>query len=780
MRTIMAWVVAAWCGVAGAQAVDIEWVTVGDPGNASELSGGTSVGGSGPGRYCGRVRYAYAIGKYEVTAGQYAEFLNAVATTDTYGLYNQEMDVDSGLPDAEYGCNIKRTGMSGSYSYSVAPDWANRPVNFVSWGDAARFANWLHNGQPSGTQDATTTEAGAYALNGATSDAALNAVTREPDGRMFVPSEDEWYKAAYYDGDAEAYYNYPTGSDTPPTWEVPPGTNMTAGSANHWFPQLGPAIGAPYYRTEVGAYDAKPSVSPYGTFDQGGNVWEWNEAIMAGPARGLHGGAYSEAVGLMQAGYRDKAYPTVESGSIGFRVTLVDAVCGNLIIQPEIGETCDDGNIIDGDGCSSTCQEEYCGDGTVQEGLDELCDDGNTLAGDGCGADCLTEVCGNGALQPGLGELCDDGNTLAGDGCGADCLTEVCGNGVLQPELGEACDDGNLDDGDGCNSACQEEYCGDGLVQEGLGELCDDGNTIAGDGCNESCQTEACGNGVYQPELGEQCDDGNTVNEDGCTADCYIEYCGDGTVQIGLGEQCEDGNVVGGDGCDAECHTEVCGNGVTQPLLDEECDDGNTVDGDGCDALCVIEYCGDGILQAGIGEACDDGNHIGGDGCDANCYEEVCGNGITQPALGEVCDDGNILDGDGCSADCRVAGIPCDDDLDCVFANNNCCEWDMCGTITPGLCDPPIPNMYGDLCGADFPLPPNGAVGLTDIICSLNAFGVGNLMNCPNADIASVIPADCPRGNHVVGLTDILKVLDAFGAPSSPTATFFCDCPQNP
>jgi len=136
-------------------------------------------------------QYCYEIGKHEVTAGQYCEFLNAVAGTDTYDLYRTEMgDTNS------CGCNIKRTGSSGSYTYNVDPDWANRPVNFVSWGDAARFCNWLHNGKPTGPQDLSTTEDGAYLVDGAMTDEQLMAVPRKPDATYVIPTEDEWYKAA--------------------------------------------------------------------------------------------------------------------------------------------------------------------------------------------------------------------------------------------------------------------------------------------------------------------------------------------------------------------------------------------------------------------------------------------------------------------------------------------------------------------------------------------------------------------------------------------------------
>ena len=86
------------------------------------------------------------------------------------------------------------------------------------------------------------------------------------------------------------YWDFPTESDTVPTSEPPPGTDMTNGSANYY--SSGHVIGSPYYRTEVGAYDAKPSDSPYGTFDQGGNVYEWNEAVLFDSDRGLRGGSF--------------------------------------------------------------------------------------------------------------------------------------------------------------------------------------------------------------------------------------------------------------------------------------------------------------------------------------------------------------------------------------------------------------------------------------------------------------------------------------------------------
>src|SRR5262245_20669897 len=98
-----------------------------------------------------------------------------------------------------YGCNIQRNGAPGSYTYTVAYDWAKRQVNFTSLVDAARFANCLTNGQHAGSQSLNTTEDGSYYLNGATTDVVLMAVTRKPDARYVIPTEDEWYKATYYD-----------------------------------------------------------------------------------------------------------------------------------------------------------------------------------------------------------------------------------------------------------------------------------------------------------------------------------------------------------------------------------------------------------------------------------------------------------------------------------------------------------------------------------------------------------------------------------------------------
>jgi cysteine-rich repeat protein len=154
-----------------------------------------------------------------------------------------------------------------------------------------------------------------------------------------------------------------------------------------------------------------------------------------------------------------------------------------------------------------------CGDGVLDSC--ETCDDGNNVDGDGCSADCVLETCGNGVLDP--GEQCDDGNDVDGDGCDHNCLATGCGNCIVDP--GEECDDGNGAIEDHCDPNCTLPRCGNGFV--GFGETCDDGNTLGGDGCSATCEPEACGNSVV--DAGESCDDGNQVSGDGCDAHCRLE-----------------------------------------------------------------------------------------------------------------------------------------------------------------------------------------------------------------------------------------------------------------
>jgi fibro-slime domain-containing protein len=346
-------------------------------------------------------------------------------------------------------------------------------------------------------------------------------------------------------------------------------------------------------------------------------------------------------------------------------VLTVTLTCGDGKIEGN--EACDDGNTVSGDGCSSTCTIEpgytcptpgqpcvlisttdasgpVCGNGKVEAG--ETCDDGNTVSGDGCSSTCQIETgyycpqpgqpcqleCGDGVVE--TGEQCDLGaqNGVAGSGCTSTCTivpgyacplaghpcvktgqASTCGNGVL--DTGEQCDLGaqNGVAGSGCSATCSIT----------LGYYCD-----AGISCVQA-PPNTCGNGVVNPP--EQCDLGaqNGVAGSGCTAVCTVV----------AGYACTDAGTCALDQLDK------CGNGVLDP--GELCDDGNTTPGDGCSGVCTIEP---GWSCPTAGKPCT--------------YLWVCGNGIVDP--GEQCDLGPLNgEGDGgsasgCTATCQVAsGYTC-------------------------------------------------------------------------------------------------------------------------
>jgi formylglycine-generating enzyme len=231
--------------------------------------------------------------------------------------------------DARGGISFNAGAASGE-KYTIRTSMGDKPVNYVSWYDAARFTNWLHNGQGAGS-----TETGAYTLSGNT-----GIITKDVGASVWLPSEDEWYKAAYYDPTPGAstnnYWLYPTRSDTVPTV----GTATTLGDifnpgANVANYARGADWGTPVVQdgnvTTVGSAAAD---NYFGTADQGGNVWEWNDAVISGSSRGLRGGSWNLSFPFELFLRASSPYgndPTFETYDVGFRVASVPEPSGLVL-----------------------------------------------------------------------------------------------------------------------------------------------------------------------------------------------------------------------------------------------------------------------------------------------------------------------------------------------------------------------------------------------------------------------------------------------------------------
>jgi formylglycine-generating enzyme required for sulfatase activity len=317
------------CGIINAArgAVQFDWVTVGNPGNAADAGYGF-----------GAVSYVYRISRLETTNAQYVEFLNAVdpAGGNALGLYDSRMSSNSGGVAYRGGIDFVPAAPGGP-KYVPKPGEANQPVVWVSWMDVARFVNWLSNGQGAGGP-----ESGAY-------DMSAPVPQRSASATFVIPSEDEWYKAAYFDPTASpsvpggtTYQRYPMRSNTGPHSDQPPGAAAIASDVANIFRIDGPT-GGPYdpgyavtgsstldpsinYKTAVGAYPG--AASYFGTLDQAGNVREWNESTTDLPgfpvgARGLRGGSWTSGETITRKDIRGYDAMTDANHERGFRVAYV-------------------------------------------------------------------------------------------------------------------------------------------------------------------------------------------------------------------------------------------------------------------------------------------------------------------------------------------------------------------------------------------------------------------------------------------------------------------------
>jgi len=273
--------------ISSAETINIETFTVGDPGNPEDPATGF-----------GSVGYSYSIGKYEVTNSEFVAFLNAVDPkgTNPSGVYNEQMASDT------RGGILFNADAPTSSKYRLKANMGNKPVVYVNWFDAARFCNWMSNGQ-----GAATMETGAYTLaglgEGVVASPAKNAINPNTGfpPTWWIPSENEWYKAAYYDPETDRpagpYWAYPTRSDTVPAVA----TANAAGDISN----PGPNVANYNYAwdstngnvTTVGSAGVR-SASFYGTFDQGGDVAEIVD--VSSTRLNLRGGSWEDAAAALE------------------------------------------------------------------------------------------------------------------------------------------------------------------------------------------------------------------------------------------------------------------------------------------------------------------------------------------------------------------------------------------------------------------------------------------------------------------------------------------------
>jgi formylglycine-generating enzyme len=313
-----------------AQAITIDTVTVGNPGNAPYT--GNSIGN------LGAVAYTYRIGTYEVTNAQYCEFLNAklpniadpetgaLLPNDIHGLYDPKMETT-----VYGGINYDPNGAPRA-KFTTKPGYANRPVNYVCPYDALRFINWLQNGQGNGDTETGTYTMLAGGQNSGTSTIVSDATRAQwaagTTSHWVLPSIDEWFKAAYHKNDDVTgnYWLYPTCSNSPPGRNMSETTNP-GNNANYYLSgSVYPIDSGIYYTTNVGEFEL--SKSPYGTYDQGGNVFEWHEWTTKNIQPGT---SFDNALSFMKASSNVTLAAEDEQKCVGIRLAIIGVPEPNAI-----------------------------------------------------------------------------------------------------------------------------------------------------------------------------------------------------------------------------------------------------------------------------------------------------------------------------------------------------------------------------------------------------------------------------------------------------------------
>jgi formylglycine-generating enzyme required for sulfatase activity len=277
----------------GGNTFNMEFVTIGNPGNTADTTGAPNPAGA--------VGYEYGIGKFEVS----------------------EDMID------KYNANF---GTANSLVITKDTRGPNKPATSVSWNEAARFVNWLNTS--TGNQAAykfTTTDVNDNIALWVSGDPGYDASNpyRNSLAKYFLPSYNEWYKAAYYNPNDNTYYDFPNGSNTAPT-AVASGT--TAGTAvyNQSFGQ-GPAD-----------VNQAGGLSPYGVMGLGGNVFEWEESSVDlanssdSSSRGVRGGNWGNLSDDLSSSTRFNFGPSLEGDLVGFRVASLSSSAPPAVPEPSM------------------------------------------------------------------------------------------------------------------------------------------------------------------------------------------------------------------------------------------------------------------------------------------------------------------------------------------------------------------------------------------------------------------------------------------------------------
>ena len=292
----------------GVNQFNMEFVTIGNPGNTADITGVPNPAGA--------VGYEYGIGKFEVSR-------------DMITKYNANYGTANNLATTLY--DMESNGIAGG-------NGANRPATGISWNEAARFVNWLNTS--TGNQAAykfTTTGVNDNIALWASGDPGYDASNpyRNCLAKYVLPSYNEWYKAAYYDPITSAYYDYTTGSDIAPT-AVSSGTGTGANGNNE-------AVYLQDYFQVPADVNQAGGLSPYGVMGLGGNVYELEESSFnllnssSSSIRGVRGGYWrSWSDSQLLSSSRSNNYAWREESANGFRVASVTPYCPPAVPEPSM------------------------------------------------------------------------------------------------------------------------------------------------------------------------------------------------------------------------------------------------------------------------------------------------------------------------------------------------------------------------------------------------------------------------------------------------------------